>query len=150
MGCRRFKSQTDPKQAEPVCLTLLGHFPSKSNISWWVYKLISASLASVSPYHTRYDLWLEYEQQGCHGNPCPGCENVVLGILIPGGSLSPIDPSVGGIQEESVLNYVPCLLLLHVRIRTLACSIKMPMQFLKTPTFLSIMFFFMFSVRTPV
>ena len=33
VGCRGFESWTEPK-VEPVCSTFLGHFPSKSNISW--------------------------------------------------------------------------------------------------------------------
>ena len=32
---------SDRPKVEPVCSTLLGHFPSKLNISWGVYKPIS-------------------------------------------------------------------------------------------------------------
>ena len=84
---------SDRPQVEPVCSTLLGHFPSTSNISWGgVYKPISAALASTSPYHTRYSLWLEH-----------GREHVVPGIVTPGGPPSPpLTRRWGGHQKKSL------------------------------------------------
>ena len=55
---------SDRPKVEPVCSNLLGHFPSKSKSHGGVYKPIGAALASTSPYHTRYGLWLEYGQRG--------------------------------------------------------------------------------------
>ena len=82
----------------PVDTSAGGHPPPKKKKK---KKNISAALASTSPYHTRNGLLLEHGQQGGHGDPRPGCENVVPGIVTPGGSPSPppIDPLVKRVSK---------------------------------------------------
>ena len=75
----------DRPKVEPVCSTLLGHFPSTSNISWRFHKPISAAYL-VSPFQDGHAL----SRQGHKGGPVscapvPGVINVHQGIT-PGGS----------------------------------------------------------------
>ena len=63
-----------PKLVEPVCSTLLGHFPSKSGV------IISLSVPPSDPtdHQELACIWLSWQLQ-------PGCKNVVLDNVISGG-----------------------------------------------------------------
>ena len=76
---------SDRPKVEPVCSTLLGHFPSTSNISWGVYKPISAAYL-VRPSQDGHALSRQGHKGGpVSGAPVPGVVNVHQGIT-PGGS----------------------------------------------------------------